>query len=458
MEQTKRKQARKGMDMLHGSIADKLFFFAMPVGLMGMFEQLFNSADVFILGRFVGKDAMAAVGNNMPVIGLLVTLLMGISIGANVVIAQYLGARKDEKVEATVQTAILLSLGMGLALMIIGELIVSPALAILAVPNDVYPMAELYLRIFLLGLPFLSLYNFEAAVFRSCGDGRTPLYSLVAANAINIVLDLLSVTAFGLGLTGVVVATVLSFAVNAAILFVLLCRTADRIRLQRHHMCFSHSELCRIMRIGLPAGLQGMVFALSNVLIQSALNSLGTEAMAASTAAFIIENNMYCFVNGFSQAATTFVGQNYGARNLRRCFRITKMSFAVEGGFLLVVVTPVLLFSKPLISLFNSDPVVVQLGALRLFCIAGTFYLNGIIDIISGSLRGYGYSLPPAVVVLVGICGVRILWLYTAFASHRDFFTLMLAYPVSWAVTIVVLTVVYRMCRKHIVLGLLTDR
>ena len=458
MEQTKRKQARKGMDMLHGSIADKLFFFAMPVGLMGMFEQLFNSADVFILGRFVGKDAMAAVGNNMPVIGLLVTLLMGISLGANVVIAQYLGARKDEKVEATVQTAILLSLGMGLALMIIGELIVSPALAILAVPNDVYPMAELYLRIFLLGLPFLSLYNFEAAVFRSCGDGRTPLYSLVAANAINIVLDLLSVTAFGLGLTGVVVATVLSFAVNAAILFVLLCRTADRIRLQRHHMCFSHSELCRIMRIGLPAGLQGMVFALSNVLIQSALNSLGTEAMAASTAAFIIENNMYCFVNGFSQAATTFVGQNYGARNLRRCFRITKMSFAVEGGFLLVVVTPVLLFSKPLISLFNSDPVVVQLGALRLFCIAGTFYLNGIIDIISGSLRGYGYSLLPAVVVLVGICGVRILWLYTAFASHRDFFTLMLAYPVSWAVTIVVLTVVYRMCRKHIVLGLLTDR
>ena len=344
MEQTKRKQVRKGMDMLHGSIADKLFFFAMPVGLMGMFEQLFNSADVFILGRFVGKDAMAAVGNNMPVIGLLVTLLMGISLGANVVIAQYLGARKDEKVEATVQTAILLSLGMGLALMVIGELIVSPALMILAVPDDVYPMAELYLRIFLLGLPFLSLYNFEAAVFRSCGDGRTPLYSLVAANAINIVLDLLSVTVLGLGLTGVVVATVLSFAVNAGILFVLLCRTADRIRLQRHHMCFSRSELRRIMRIGLPAGLQGMVFALSNVLIQSALNSLGTEAMAASTAAFIIENNMYCFVNGFSQAATTFVGQNYGARNLRRCFRITKVAFAVEGAFLLVVVTPVLLF------------------------------------------------------------------------------------------------------------------
>lgn len=458
MEQTKRKQVRKGMDMLHGSIADKLFFFAMPVGLMGMFEQLFNSADVFILGRFVGKDAMAAVGNNMPVIGLLVTLLMGISLGANVVIAQYLGARKDEKVEATVQTAILLSLGMGLAFMVIGELIVSPALMILAVPDDVYPMAELYLRIFLLGLPFLSLYNFEAAVFRSCGDGRTPLYSLVAANAINIVLDLLSVTVLGLGLTGVVVATVLSFAANAGILFVLLCRTADRIRLQRHHMCFSRSELRRIMRIGLPAGLQGMVFALSNVLIQSALNSLGTEAMAASTAAFIIENNMYCFVNGFSQAATTFVGQNYGARNLRRCFRITKVAFAVEGAFLLVVVTPVLLFSKPLIALFNSDPVVVQLGALRLFCIAGTFYLNGIIDIISGSLRGYGYSLPPAVVVLVGICGVRILWLYTAFAAHRDFVTLMLAYPVSWAVTIVVLTVVYRMCRRHIVLGLLADR
>lgn len=426
------------MDMLHGSIADKLFFFAMPIGLMGLFEQLFNSADVFILGRFVGKSAMAAVGNNMPVIGILVMLLMGISLGANVTIAQYLGARRDDKVERTVQTAILMSFGLGALLAVIGELIVYPAFWVLEVPPDVYDMAEQYLRIFLLGLPFLSLYNFEAAIFRSCGDGKTPLYSLVAANIVNIVLDLLSVLVFDFGLAGVVWATVIAFAVNSLILLVLLCRTTDRI--------------------GLPAGIQGMVFALSNVLIQSALNSLGTEAMAASAAAFIIEGNIYCFVNGFSQATTTFVGQNYGARNLRRCFRITKIAFGVEAAFLLVVTVPVLFFSPELIRLFNGDPNVVALGTKRLFYVAGTFYLNGIIDIISGSLRGYGYSLPPAVVVLVGICGVRITWLYTVFAAHRDFLVLMAAYPASWLVTAIVLTFVYQSCRKHIVRGLLSER
>ena len=317
---------------------------------------------------------------------------------------------------------------------------------------------EQYLRIFLLGLPFLSLYNFEAAIFRSCGDGKTPLYSLVAANIVNIVLDLLSVLVFDFGLAGVVWATVIAFAVNSLILLALLCRTTDRIRLERHHMRFSREELHHIIRIGLPAGIQGMVFALSNVLIQSALNSLGTEAMAASAAAFIIEGNIYCFVNGFSQATTTFVGQNYGARNLRRCFRITKVAFGVEAAFLLVVTVPVLFFSPELIRLFNGDPNVVALGTKRLFYVAGTFYLNGIIDIISGSLRGYGYSLPPAVVVLVGICGVRITWLYTVFAAHRDFLVLMAAYPASWLVTAIVLTFVYQSCRKHIVRGLLSER
>lgn len=289
---------------------------------------------------------MAAVGNNMPVIGILVTLLMGISLGANVTIAQYLGARRDDKVERTVQTAILMSFGLGVLLAIIGELIVYPAFWVLEVPPDVYDMAEQYLRIFLLGLPFLSLYNFEAAIFRSCGDGRTPLYSLIAANLVNIVFDLLSVLVFDFGLAGVVWATVLAFAVNSLILLALLCRTTDRIRLERHHMRFSREELHHIIHIGLPAGIQGMVFALSNVLIQSALNSLGTEAMAASAAAFIIEGNIYCFVNGFSQATTTFVGQNYGARNLRRCFRITKVAFGVEAAFLLVVTVSGSLFRQ----------------------------------------------------------------------------------------------------------------
>ena len=340
----KQNKGRRGMDMLHGSIADKLFFFAMPIGLMGLFEQLFNSADVFILGRFVGKSAMAAVGNNMPVIGILVTLLMGISLGANVTIAQYLGARRDDKVERTVQTAILMSFGLGVLLAIIGELIVYPAFWVLEVPPDVYDMAEQYLRIFLLGLPFLSLYNFEAAIFRSCGDGKTPLYSLIAANLVNIVFDLLSVLVFDFGLAGVVWATVLAFAVNSLILLALLCRTTDRIRLERHHMRFSREELHHIIHIGLPAGIQGMVFALSNVLIQSALNSLGTEAMArrlrlSSSKAISTASSMV------SASHDDLRRPELRRPQLAPLFPHYEVAFGVEAAFLLVVTVPVLFFS-----------------------------------------------------------------------------------------------------------------
>ena len=442
---------RHGLDMLHGSIADKLFLFAMPIGLMGLFEQLFNSMDVFILGHFVGKDAMAAVGNNMPVIGLLVTLLIGISLGANVVIAQYLGARKQDKVEETVQTAIFMAIGLGVLLMIVGQLIAHPALKILDVPEEVHDLAATYLRIFLLGMPFLTLYNFEAAIFRSCGDEKTPLYSLVAANILNITLDLLSVTVLDLGLTGVVSATVLSFAVNSLFLFVLLCRTPQPVRLQRHHMRFSRVEFRNIIKIGLPAGIQGMVFAVSNVVIQSSLNSLGTAVMAAAAAGVIIEFNIYCFVNGFSQATTTFVGQNYGARKLDRCLRTTKAAFWVEGLFLLCITTPIVLFGRQIISLFNPDPEVIRLGVERIHLVATTLYLNGMLDILSGALRGYGYALPPAIVAILGICGVRLVYIFTVFARYRDYLVLLLAYPLSWIVATVVLAVVYVHCRKYIV-------
>lgn len=458
MTETKLQPKSRGLDMLHGSIADKLFYFAMPIGLMGLFEQLFNSADVFLLGHFVGKDAMAAVGNNMPVIGLLVTLLIGISLGANVVIAQYLGAGKQDKVEETVQTAIVMALGLGVLLAAVGELIASPALKLLAVPPEVHDLAATYLRIFLLGMPFLTLYNFEAAIFRSCGDGKTPLYSLVAANILNITLDLLSVTVLGWGLTGVVSATVLSFAVNSGILFVLLCRTPQPIRLQRHHMRLNGHEMGKILHIGLPAGIQGMVFALSNVVIQSSINSLGTAAMAAAAASVIIEFNIYCFVNGFSQATTTFVGQNYGARKLSRCLASTKAAFWVEGLFLLCITLPILFFGEHIIGFFNHDLEVIQLGMLRLWCVGDMLYLNGVVDIMSGALRGYGYSLPPAIVALIGICGVRLVWIYTVFVNHRDYLTLIMAYPVSWLATTVVLAAVYYQCRKYILKSALAGK
>lgn len=443
------------MDILHGSIADKLVKFALPIGITGIFEQLFNGADVLILGRFVGTDAMAAVGNNMPVISMLVTLLLGLSLGANVTLAQYLGARRYTDISPSVRTAVGLSVAAGIILCIAGELLTPAALNWLAVPSGVYDMAAVYLQIFLLGLPFISLYNFEAAIFRSCGDGKTPLYSLVITSLLNIVLDMASVLLFNAGIAGIVWSTVISYVINALVLLVFLCRTKERVALVIRPLTGNRDALHSILRIGLPAGVQGMVFALSNMLIQSSLNSLGAEAMAASAAALTIEINVYCFVNGFGQATTTFVGQNYGARNLRRCFRITKEALGVEAAFLAVIVFPILWFAGPLIGVFNPDQAVISLGIIRVFCATGAQYLNGVIEILSGSLRGYGYSLPPAIVALAGICGVRIVWLHTAFSLHPTFLVLMLNYPISWLVTVGVLFWVYSMCRKHIVAGLL---
>ena len=280
----------------------------------------------------------------------------------------------------------------------------------------------------------------------------------MAANLLNITLDLLSVNVLGWGLTGVVSATVLSFAVNSGILFVLLCRTPQPIRLQRHKMRLKGEEMGKILHIGLPAGIQGMVFAMSNVVIQSSINSLGTAAMAAAAASVIIEFNIYCFVNGFSQATTTFVGQNYGARKLSRCLATTKAAFWVEGLFLLGITVPILLFGKHIIGFFNPDPEVIRLGVLRLWWVADMLYLNGVMDILSGALRGYGYSLPPAIVALVGICGVRLVWIYTVFAAHPDYLTLILAYPVSWLIATVVLGAVYFQCRKYILRSALAGK
>lgn len=442
------------MDMLHGSIADKLVKFALPIGVTGVFEQLFNGADVLILGQFVGTNAMAAVGNNMPVVSLLVTMLLGLSLGANVTLAQFLGGRQYDRIGRTVRTAICLALGVGILLMLVGEGLAPFALSWLGVPDDVYEMAGLYLRVFLLSLPFISLYNFEAAIFRSCGDGKTPLYSLVVTSLLNLGLDLASVWVLGAGLAGVVWATVFSYAVNAFILFLLLCRTHDSIALAFRPFQLDTGALHIVLRIGVPAGVQGMIFALSNMLIQSSLNRLGPAAMAASAAALIIEINVYCFVNAFGQTVTTFIGQNYGARNLRRCFRITKVALGVEALFLAIVTIPILCFPRLLMHLFTTDEAVIALGTIRIFCATGAQYLNGIIEILSGTLRGYGYSLPPAIVALAGICGVRVIWLHTAFVHEPDFLVLMFNYPVSWLITVLALFAVYYSCRKHIVRSL----
>ncbi|MBR2178820.1 MAG: MATE family efflux transporter [Selenomonadaceae bacterium] len=436
--------------MLNGSLWDKIIIFALPLAFTGVLQQLFNAADVAVLGQFVGKNAIAAVGNNISLIGLLVNLFLGLSLGANVVIAQNIGANRLHVAHAAVSTAFIIALIVGFVITIIGELLTDPVLEYMEVPIDVWSMAETYLRIYLLGMPAIGLYNFESAIFRSRGDTKTPMIALIIASALNLALNLVFVTVFDWAVAGVAAATVIANIVSAAILFRALIHEGGIIHLDIKAMTFNKALLREIVRIGLPAGIQGMVFSISNLLIQAAINSLGADAMAASAAAFTIEINVYCFMSAFGQAATTFVSQNYGAGNLPRCKRITWVTMLINGIFFVMVAAAILIFAEPLLKFFNSDPNVIELGKLRLLYIVSPQLINVIMEIISGSLRGYGISMAPAVLTLIGVCGVRITWLYTIFPTAPNYETLMTVYPLSWLLTTIMLCFAYQFYMKHL--------
>lgn len=438
---------KSNMDMLHGSIGGKLFRFAMPIAFTIIFEQLVNTTDVLVLGQFVGTAAMAAVGNDGPILALLISLLVGMSLGANVVIAQHIGAKEEESISGAVHTAVLFSVLVGLAFSVIGELFTNPILSILDVPQEVYWEAEIYLRIFFLALPFLSLYNFEAAIFRASGDGKTPLYTLIAASVVNAVLDV-GLSLMGCGIVGVVAATVVSYVLDAALLFALLTRRSDVLALRPARLRIRKRELSEIIRIGLPAGIQGMVFSISNVLIQSAINSLGPEVMAASSAAFTIEANVYAFVNSFGQATTTFVGQNFGAKQLKRCFAILRKAMGIEFIFVAFLGGVCSLLAPQIMKFFTADQAVITYGITRIYLVTGLQCINGISEVFSGALRGYGYSLPPALVVLFTVCGTRVFWVETIFRKWPTYEVLMVNYPMSWFITGVLMAFVYTAVKR----------
>ena len=436
--------------MLEGSLWDKIIVFALPIALTGILEQMFNAADVAVLGRFVGTEAMAAVGNNVPIVGLIVTLFLGLSLGANVVIAQYIGARRLKEASRAVHTSLALSLLAGIGVTLLGELFAAPLLSLLDVPDAVMPLAELYLRVFLLGMPFMSLYNFASAILRSHGDTGTPLIALLAASALNVVLDLGFVLVLGLGADGVAWGTVLSYLVAASLLIRALRREEGVLRLDFRLLRVRRHHTKRIFVIGMPAAVQGMVFCFANLVIQAALNSLGAEVMAASAAAFTIEINMYCVIAAFQQACTTFVSQNYGAGNLPRCREVTRWSLRLNIIAMLVLGALILLFMRPLLRIFNGDPAVVEIGVIRIVYVVVPEIFAVFIDIFSGSMRGYGYSLMPAVVTLVCICGVRLSWVWLVFPHCPTFETLMVIYPISWAVTSLCIYFLYRFYLKHL--------
>ena len=440
----------RDLDMLHGSLWDKIILFALPLAITGVMQQLLNAADVVTLGKFVGKHAMAAVGNNISMVGLISSLMMGLSLGANVVIAQNIGAKRIDRAHSAVSTAFVLAIAAGIFFCILAEFLVAPIFYFLEVPSSVVDMAETYLRIFLLSLPAISLYNFQAAIFRSKGDTRTPLIALALASGVNILLNLLFVLQFDWGVAGVAAATVIANVVSAIILFHELLKAEGVIKLHLNALIVDREELFEIVRIGLPAGIQGMVFSLSNLLIQAAINSLGADAMAASAAAFTIEINVFCVVNAFGQAATTFVGQNYGAGNIQRCKRATWVSMGLSAIFMQTLCCIILFFAEEFLSLFNSDPEVIRLGVIRLWYIVLPELINVIMEGLSGALRGYGISMTPAVITLICVCGTRVIWVFTAFRHIPTYATLMAVYPISWFITAIFLIAAYSYHMKRL--------
>ncbi len=437
-------------DLLHGSLWNKIPLFALPVAATAILEQLFNASGVAVVGNFTGSNstiAVAAVGANSPIVGLILNLFIGIALGANVVIATAIGRGDHETVGRAVHTAILMALAGGVLVALLGEAAAAPLLGMLNVPDDVFPFALLYLRIYLLGLPVIFLYNFEAAIFRSVGDTKTPLVALTFSGVLNFLLNLFFVIVLKMTVNGVAIATVISNAVSSLLLLYRLTHTNLAIRVSARALRFDRASFVKIIQIGLPAGIQSAVFSFANIIVQSAINSLGTVVIAASSAAYNIEITAYYMFNSFSQACTTFVGQNYGARQLDRCRKTLALCLLEDVLVTVTFMGIVLHFGHTLLALFNRDPQVIALGYTRLSIIFFGYIFSLLYELLSGYLRGFGISLAPAVLTTLGVCGIRIFWVQAVFPRHADFQTLMLVYPLSLFVTAVLMLGALIVCR-----------
>lgn len=444
------KQKTEKMDMLNGSIWNKLPQYALPVAATGILEQLFNASDIAIVGNFTGANStayVAAVGANSSIIGLILNLFIGIALGANVVIANAVGQNDKNTIRRAVHTSVLMAVLGGILVAVVGEIGVGSLLQVLNVPEDVFPYALLYIRIYLIGMPAILLYNFEAAIFRSIGDTKVPLQALAISGVLNVILNLFFVIGFKMNVNGVAIATVISNVVSSTVLFIKLMHTDKDIKVDVGELKMDRISFAKIMRIGLPAGIQSAVFAFANIVIQGAINSLGTVVIAASSAAFNLEIFAYYMLNSFSQACATFTGQNFGAGKLKRCRKTLILCIIEDAIASAALIVIILISGRALLSIFDSNPKVIELGYLRLVMIFSAYIFSMLYENMSGYLRGFGISIAPAMLTILGVCGVRIFWIYTVFPKHRTFKTIMTAYPVSLAITAVLIfiaLIVYR--------------
>ena len=438
------------IDMLHGPLFMKMIMFTLPLAASSILQQLFNSVDVAVMGRFASSQALAAVGSNAPVISLLINLFMGVSMGANVIISNHIGQNDRRSIRDAISTVGLVAIVSGLLMMVVGILVARPILTMMDTPADVLDMAVTYLRIFFLGIPFFMIFDFGSAILRSMGDTRRPLYILVAAGIVNTILNLVFVIIFHMGVAGVAIATSIANAVSAALIIYLLLHEKEPYRLRPKKLYIEWKELKRMLQIGVPAGLQGMVFSVSNVLLQASINGYGSDAIAGSAAAVNFEYYCYFIIGAFNRAAISFTGQNYGAGLNHRVKRI--FAICLFMGFVgCAALNWFFIWQEDFfLRLFTDSPAVIAFGKTRMHIALAWQSIAAFYEISGSVLRGMGKSIEPTLITVFGTCLLRIVWIYTIMPGWRGFDHLITVYPVSWAITAVMMLGLYFWQTRHL--------
>ena len=438
------------IDMCNGPITGKMLRFALPLMLSSMLQLLFNAADIITVGKFGSEHSLAAVGSNTALINLLTNLFIGLSIGANVLVARFYGAKNGEELNETVHTAMLLSLISGLILTVTGVIFARYFLIWMKTPAEILDLATTYLKIYFLGMPAMMIYNFGSAILRAIGDTKRPLYFLAAAGVINIILNILLVVVFRLDVKGVGIATVISQTVSAILIIRCLAKSNGDIKLELKKLRLSRGKIGAILRIGLPAGLQGSIFSLSNVVIQSSVNIFGPVVVKGNSAAQNLEGFVYFSMNAFHHATLSFTSQNMGAKKYDRLGKILKNGLCLAILFGAGFGGTVILFGRNLLSIYTNDGTAISAGMTRLYIITGTYTLCGIMDVMVGAIRGIGYTVLPTIVSLIGACALRLVWLATVFRipKFHTINTVYLSYPITWLVTIIAHVICYIIIRK----------
>ena len=438
--QTLQKDKKYEIDMCNGPLLGKILLFSLPLMLSGILQLLFNAADMVVVGRWGGSNALAAVGSTGSLINLIVNVFIGLSVGANVLIARYYGSGQEKELSEMVHTAMLTAFICGTILIFIGFFAAPVALGAMGTPPEVLDQAVLYVRIYFAAMPAMMVYNFGAAILRAVGDTRRPLYFLLISGIINVILNLIFVIKFNMDVAGVALATAISQVVSAIMVVICLIRSEGPYRLRLKELCIVPHKLSMMARIGIPAGLQGAIFSISNVLIQSSINSFGATAVAGNSAAGNLEGFVYTAMNSLHQTAVSFVGQNYGAKNYKRIGRIAILCLGIVTVVGLVMGIGLYFLSPWLLQLYVKEAEVnkaevIGYGILRLMYISCPYFLCGFMDTVVGCLRGMGRSVLPMIVSLTGACLFRVVWIYTVFAADKTLETLYISYPISWTIT-----------------------